>query len=97
MSVGGVDLVGGRVAENGPESAYSVLPIDLLAFGVGSSGVADRHFENSAATFCQFDGQFRLDVEGGTFQRNALEQIRAHHFVTSFHIGEIQVANEVTQ
>ncbi len=81
--------------ENGPKSADAILPIDLLSFAIGAARIADGHFENSAAAFGQFDGQFGFDVERGARQRNAFEQFRAHHFVASLHVGKFNVADEI--
>ena len=77
--------------------ANAILPIDFFAFLVGAAGIADGHFENSAASLGQLDREFGLDVKGGAFERDALQQIGAHHFVAGFHVREIQVANKVAE
>ena len=97
MSIGGEDLVGERITENGPQRANAIFPIDFFSFGVGSSGITDGHFKNAAAAFGELDGEFRLDVEGGAVQRNAFQQVRAHHLVAGFHVCQVEVADHVAQ
>jgi hypothetical protein len=44
---------------------------DLLAFLVGSSRVSNGDLKNARAALCEFDGNFRLDLEMATRERNA--------------------------
>src|SRR5271170_3235702 len=83
--------------ENGPQGADAVLPTDLLPLAISPARVADGHLENAAAALGQLDRQFRLNIKCGAFERDALEKICANHLVARFHIGQVQVANEITE
>src|SRR5580700_2220086 len=81
--------------KNGPERAHPVLPTYLFSFAIGSAGIADGHFEDSAAAFGKFDRQFRLYIESRAFERNALEQASANHFVASLHVRQVEIRDDV--
>src|ERR1700739_4996676 len=72
-------------------------PSNFLSFAIGTARIADRNFEYACATLGQFDGELRINVKCGTFERNTLEQIRANHLVTGFHVGEVEIGNQVAQ
>ena len=97
MRIVGVNFVGGRVAGNRPQRANAVFPADLLAFGVRPARIADRHFENAAAALGELDASSGSTSNVELCQRNALQQVRAHHLVAGLHVGQVQVADQVAQ
>ena len=73
MTIRRVDLIRDGVFQNGPKRADSILPADFFSFGVGAAGIINGNFKYSRASFSQLDGEFRLDVKGLAFQRNAFQ------------------------
>ena len=97
MSIFGVDAAGRGITQDGPEGANAVLPTDFLSFAIRAARIADRHFEDPGAALGELDRKLGFHVESGTFERNALQQVGASHFVAGFHIREIEVGNHVAQ
>src|SRR5580692_3134686 len=83
--------------QNCPEGARASSPANFLSFAIGTARIADRNFEYAGATLGQLDGELGLHVKRGAFERNAFEQVSANHLVTGFHVGEVEVGNQVAQ
>src|SRR4029077_7119438 len=59
------------------------------------ASIANGNFKNTGSTFGKFDGNFRFNFEALANKRDALQQIGANHLVAGFHIGEIQIRDDV--
>src|SRR5207302_6788641 len=88
-----------RIAEpkNCGDRANAVLPANLLAFLIGATGVANGNLKNARAALGQLDGNFRLDFKTLADKRHALQQCGSNHLVTGFHVGEIEVRDDIAQ
>ena len=51
------------VLEDAPDRLDAVLPVDLLAFGVGAAAVGDPHLVDPAAQLRHLGGDLRLEAE----------------------------------
>src|SRR4029077_6209855 len=74
-----------------------VSPVDLLAFLVSAPGVVDGNLEDARPSLGQLDRQLGFDAKVQTLERDTLKQAGTHHLVAGFHVGEVQVADQVAE
>src|SRR5260370_24094310 len=96
-SILGVNVVGIAKPENCDDRAKAVLPANLLAFLIGAAGVTNGNLKNARAALGELDGNFRLDSKALADKRHALQQCGSNHLVTGFHVGEIEVRDDIAQ
>lgn len=85
------------VFDDAPEGAESVLPIDLLAFGVRPAGVGNGDFEDANAGVGDLGGDFRFKTEAVFLDVDRLDDVTPEHFVAGLHVGETEVGGHVRQ
>ena len=44
---------------------------------------------------CHFGGNFGFDPKSGLFELNFLEYLRAEHLVARFHVGQIDLGEDI--
>src|SRR5262249_8546028 len=64
-----------REAEDGPEGGEAVLPADLLALGILSAVIRDRHLVDAAAEVGDLRRELRLEPEAVGTDRDALQDV----------------------
>ena len=83
--------------ENREDGAEAIHPVNLFPFLIRAAGISDGNLKNARATLGELDGNLRLDFKTLADKRDAFQQCRSNHLVTGFHIGEIEVRNDIAQ
>jgi len=78
-------------------SSHAVTPSYLFSLFVRSAVIRNADLENSGAGFCYLRGNLGFKPKPVLFNGNAVQEFAAKHFVTCFHVSEIQVCKHVGQ
>ena len=97
VNVLGINVVGKTEPENREDGAEAIHPVNLFPFLIRAAGISDGNLKNARATLGELDGNLRLDFKTLADKRDAFQQCRSNHLVTGFHIGEIEVRNDIAQ
>ena len=76
-------------------SSYAVAPSYLLSLFVRSAIIRNADLENSAAGFRYLRGDLRFKPKPVLFNGNAIQEVAPKHFITCFHVSEVQVCKHV--
>ena len=77
------------------ERCQAVPPGDLLPFFVCPATIRYRDFVNATFQLGKFGRYFRLKSEAVRLDRYFFQQVSTKNFVTSLHVGEIEVSKHV--
>src|SRR5262249_57785655 len=77
------------VLQNAPDGAHSILPVDLLAFSIGTSRVADSDLVDSAAGSGNFRRDFRFEAKPVLLQANTTDDLTTEGLVAGLHVCKI--------
>ena len=78
-------------------SSHAVTPSYLFSLFVRSAIIGNADLENSGAGFCYLRGNLGFKPKPVLLNGNAVQEFAAKHFVTCFHVSEIQVCKHVGQ
>ena len=78
-------------------SSYAVTPSYLLSLFVRSAIIRNADLENSGAGFRHLRGNLRFKPKPVLFNDNAVQEFAPKHFVTCFHVSEVQVSKHVRE
>ena len=87
------------IPQDTPKRFERVAEADFFAGFVGAAGVADAEFIDTPAAAGDFGGHLRFNAEAVLLQvwQNLLDYLTTKDFVAGFHIGEVQVGEDVRQ
>src|ERR1043166_3850008 len=80
-----------------PKRRHSVAPVDLLAFGVGATGIADRYLVDPRVGLGQQRRDLGLEAEAvrGQLRRHRTRELTADRLVAGLHVGEVEIRQHV--
>jgi hypothetical protein len=82
---------------NHVNSSHAVTPSYLFSLFVCSAIIRNADLENSGAGFRYLRGNLRFKPKPVLFNGNAIQEFSPKHFVTCFHVSEVQVCKHVGQ
>ena len=86
-----------RVLDDADQSAHAVAPSDLLALGVGSTGVRDADLVDAESLAGQLGRDLGLEAEPILLDLDRLDDLAPEHLVARLHVGQVQVGEHVRQ
>ena len=78
-------------------SSHAVTPSYLFSLFVRSAIIRNADLENSGAGFRHLRGNLRFKPKPVLFNGNAVQEFAPKHFVTCFHVSEVQVCKHVRE
>ena len=78
-------------------SSHAVTPSYLFSLFVSSAIIRNADLENPGAGLCHLRGNFRFKPKPVLFNGNAVQEFAPKHFITCFHVSEVQVCKHVGQ
>ena len=76
-------------------SSHAVTPSRLFSLFVSSAIIRNADLENPGAGLCHLRGNLGFKPKPVLFNGNAVQEFAPKHFVTCFHVSEIQVCKHV--
>src|SRR6516164_4502147 len=83
------------VANDAEHRLDPVLQADLFAFFIRAARIADWDLVDAQVFLGDLRGELRLEAEAVRLQDNAVEDFPAENLVARFHVGKVQVGEQV--
>src|SRR5712671_14208 len=91
------ELVKEPVTKDKPQRRNAVFPPDLFALRVIAAGIVDAGLVETIPATGQLRGQLRLEAEPVGGQLHAFDALPPENFVAGFHVGEVEIAEQVRE
>jgi len=93
----GRNLIEEPISQDCIQCHKPITPGDFFPIFIGPARIGNRHLVNSPFALSDFYGDFRLESETVRLQAHAFNYLAPEHLIASFHVGKIQVRDDVRE